>query len=85
MLVLTRKPKQVVRIGQDIYVEVLSVNGENVKLGIVAPAEVAILREEVYQSVGAQNREAVARAAETNPLTFLKTAQLSLKQEKTQD
>lgn len=72
MLVLTRKPKQIVRIGQDIYVEVLSVNGDNVKLGIIAPADVTILREEIYQSVGEQNRVAVVQPIELNSLKFPK-------------
>lgn len=85
MLVLTRKPKQIVRIGQDIYVEVLSVNGENVKLGIIAPAEVTILREEVYRSVEEQNREAVAQPTELNSLKFLKIDKLGRKQEKNGD
>lgn len=59
MLVLTRKPGQVIRIGNDIFIEILSVTGDNVKVGIKAPNTVTILREEVYQSVSSQNQESV--------------------------
>ena len=49
MLVLSRKPKQVIRIGTDIYVEVLSVKGNTVRLGFKAPKECHILRGELIE------------------------------------
>lgn len=51
MLVLGRKPKQIVRIGEDITVQVTSVDPHSgyVKLGFVAPPEIQIHREEIYQ------------------------------------
>lgn len=51
MLVLGRKPKEIVRIGEDITVHVTSVDAYTgyVKLGFVAPPGVIIDREEVYQ------------------------------------
>jgi len=52
MLVLSRKLGEVITIGDDISVTVLAVDGERVKLGIVAPAEVPVHREEVYQRIG---------------------------------
>ena len=48
MLVLTRKPGEMIRIGEDIEVRVLYIDGRIVGLGIDAPREVEILREEVY-------------------------------------
>jgi len=51
MLVLSRKPKEAIRIGQDIEVVVLEVHGDRVKLGFTAPAEVPIHRSEVYDSL----------------------------------
>lgn len=51
MLVLSRKLGEVITIGDDISVTVLAVDGERVKLGIVAPAEVPVHREEVYQRI----------------------------------
>ena len=52
MLVLTRKPGQSIMIGEGIEVQVLSVAGEKVRLGITAPREVGIFRNEVYERIG---------------------------------
>ena len=51
MLVLSRKPKETVRIGSDIEVVVLEVHGDRVKLGFKAPAEMPIHRAEVYDRI----------------------------------
>lgn len=53
MLVLTRKPGQSIMIGDGIEVQVLSVAGEKVRLGITAPREVGIFREEIYERIEA--------------------------------
>ena len=52
MLVLSRKCGEVLVIGNDITVTVLAVDGDRVKLGVVAPAEVPVHREEIYQRIG---------------------------------
>lgn len=49
MLVLTRKPKESIIIGEDITVTVLSVNGDQVKIGFNAPRNIEINREEIYE------------------------------------
>ena len=51
MLVLTRKPGQSIMIGDGIEVQVLSVAGEKVRLGISAPRDVSIFRHEVYERI----------------------------------
>ena len=51
MLVLTRKPGQSIIIGDEIEVQVLSVAGEKVRLGITAPREVGIFRNEVHERI----------------------------------
>jgi len=51
MLVLTRKPDQSIMIGDGVEVQVLSVAGEKVRLGITAPPDVAIFRDEVYDRI----------------------------------
>ena len=53
MLVLTRKPAQSIMIGDGIEVQVLSVSGEKVRLGITAPRDVSIFREEVLERIQA--------------------------------
>lgn len=51
MLVLTRKPGQSILIGDGIEVQVLSTAGEKVRLGITAPRDVAIFRDEVKERI----------------------------------
>ena len=47
MLVLSRRPGEQLQIGDDIVVEVLEISGAQVRLGITAPREVAVLRDEL--------------------------------------
>ena len=51
MLVLTRKLGEVIRVGDAVTVRVLEVKGNQVRLGVDAPAEVRIYREEVYRAI----------------------------------
>jgi len=48
MLILTRKPGEVLNIGDDVTVTVLEIKGNHVRLGINAPLDVEVHREEVY-------------------------------------
>lgn len=61
MLVLTRKPGQSIIIGEGIVVTVLDVKGDQVRLGINAPRDLPVHREEVYAMIKAENI-AAARA-----------------------
>ena len=63
MLVLTRKLGEVIRVGDTVTVRVLEVKGNQVRLGVEAPAEVRIYREEVYRAIRKENEEAVLRQA----------------------
>jgi carbon storage regulator len=47
MLVLTRRPRQVVMVGPDIQIMVLDIAGSRVRLGITAPREIKVLRQEI--------------------------------------
>jgi carbon storage regulator len=51
MLVLTRRVGEIIRIGPDVVVTVLSVNGNQVRFGIDAPKDVAVHREEVFERI----------------------------------
>ncbi|SYX86503.1 carbon storage regulator CsrA [Paenibacillus alvei] len=55
MLVLTRAKGQKIMIGQDIVLTVVEVNGDQVRLGIAAPSDVPVYREEIFQSIKEQN------------------------------
>jgi carbon storage regulator len=62
MLVLTRKSKQSIMIGDDIEVSVLAVMGDKVRIGIEAPRSVPVFRTEVY--VDMRSREGEGKAEE---------------------
>ncbi len=51
MLVLTRKPKQAIVIGDDIRIVVVSIDRDQVRLGIDAPRQVSVHRAEVYEEI----------------------------------
>jgi len=55
MLILTRKSGETIRIGNKIKITILDVKGKQIRLGIDAPIDVAIHREEVYQMIKQQN------------------------------
>lgn len=61
MLVLTRRANQSIIIGHDIVVTVLEVRGDQVRIGIKAPREVSVHREEVYAEIQRENRQAALR------------------------
>ncbi|MDU7531438.1 MAG: carbon storage regulator CsrA, partial [Klebsiella sp.] len=52
MLILTRRPGETLHIGDNITVTVLGSQGDQVRLGITAPDDVAIHRSEIYQQIG---------------------------------
>jgi carbon storage regulator len=58
MLVLTRKTGEAIQIGDDIEISVVSVKGDQVKLGINAPKNVEIHRKEIYLTIQEENAEA---------------------------
>lgn len=58
MLVLTRRVGERLRIGSDIEVVLLDVRGREVRLGVTAPAEVPVHREEIYLRIQDANRAA---------------------------
>jgi carbon storage regulator len=59
MLILTRKLNEAIMIGEDIKITVVEIQGDKVKLGIEAPRELSILREEIYRAVSEENRQAM--------------------------
>jgi len=51
MLILSRRADESIRIGDDVTVTVLGIKGKQVQLGIKAPSDVSVHREEVYQRI----------------------------------
>ncbi len=76
MLVLSRKLNQAIMIGDDVRIVVVSVDRDQVKLGIDAPRAIAVHRSEIYDEIQRQNREAAASVMLTGPVTSPTTAQL---------
>lgn len=58
MLVLTRKAGQNIKIGDGIRISIIDIRGKQVRIGVDAPAELPIHREEVYLRIKAENLEA---------------------------
>jgi carbon storage regulator len=64
MLALTRKKGESIMIGDDVELVVLSVQGEQVKLGILAPKTIPVHRKEVYELIQQENIAAANVPAE---------------------
>ena len=58
MLILTRKLGESINIGEDIKVSVLGIHGRQVRIGIDAPLDVVVHREEIYVKIQEENRKA---------------------------
>lgn len=59
MLVLSRKQNEKIRIGTDIIVHIISTSDNQVKIGIEAPGDVKILRDELYEKIKIESHEAL--------------------------
>jgi len=57
MLVLSRKPGQLIHIGNNVEVTVLAVRGQRVLVGLSAPAEVSIRRQEVSERIAQRDQD----------------------------
>ncbi|KUF35308.1 carbon storage regulator CsrA [Lysinibacillus sp. F5] len=60
MLVLSRKKDESIMIGDQVEIKILAVEGDQIKLGIVAPKTVKVHRSEVFEAIQAENKEALS-------------------------
>lgn len=65
MLILTRRAGETVMIGSDISITVLGVKGNQVRIGINAPRDVAVHREEIFERI--KNEQAAADSPDSKP------------------
>lgn len=71
MLILSRKPGDAIVIGDGIRIIVLDSDRRGVRLGIEAPADVSILREEIVEAIASENRRANATSESAEWLDIL--------------
>ncbi|MGI9591018.1 MAG: carbon storage regulator [Myxococcota bacterium] len=64
---LTRRNGEALRIGPEVRIRVLSISRGQVRLGVEAPADLLVLRDEVYERVVEANREAAEPGVEGTP------------------
>lgn len=64
MLILSRKTNQKILIGKDIELTIIEVRGEQVKIGIKAPQEVEVFRQELYKEIQAENKIATISSSQ---------------------
>ena len=60
MLILSRKIDQKIRIGENITLTIIEIRGDQVKIGIEAPKEVKVFRQEVLAAIQNENKQAAA-------------------------
>ena len=58
MLVLSRQRDQTIMIGDEIELTVVDIRGDKVRIGITAPARIAVHRKEVYDAIKRENEQA---------------------------
>ena len=81
MLILTRRVGETLIIGDDVIITVLGIKGNQVRIGINAPKEVSVHREEIYQRIQ-QEKNATPAAAVTVTEEKVKVTKTREKKEK---
>jgi len=59
MLILSRRINEKIMIGDDVSISIIEIRGDQVRIGVDAPRTVKVFRQEVFDSIKAENRAAV--------------------------
>ena len=62
MLILSRKIDEKIKIGNDITITLIDVHGDQVKIGVEAPKDVKVFRQEVFDAIQNENKAAVVQS-----------------------
>ena len=62
MLILSRKIDEKIKIGNDITITLIDVHGDQVKIGVEAPKNVKVFRQEVFDAIQNENKAAVVKS-----------------------
>ena len=65
MLILSRKIDEKIKIGTDITITLIDVHGDQVKIGVEAPKDVKVFRQEVFDAMQNENKAAVVDTQES--------------------
>jgi carbon storage regulator len=69
MLVLSRHRDESIMIGDDVIITIVDIRGDKVRLGIQAPQDIPVHRQEVYEAIQRENRKAAQlQPSDTQPL-----------------
>ena len=71
MLILTRKTNEKIKIGNEITLSIIEIKGEQVKIGVEAPKEVKVFRQEVFNAIQNENRAAATSQESISALSDL--------------
>lgn len=71
MLILSRKIDEKIKIGTDITITLIDVHGDQVKIGVEAPKDVKVFRQEVFDAIQNENKAAVVDTQELSALSRL--------------
>ena len=77
MLILSRKIDEKIKIGTDITITLIDVHGDQVKIGVEAPKDVKVFRQEVFDAIQNENKAAVVDAQESSPKAISAVSALS--------
>ena len=61
MLILSRKIDEKIKIGDDITLTIIEIRGDQVKVGVEAPKNVKVFRQEVFEAIQSENKAAAAQ------------------------
>ncbi|MCR4579338.1 MAG: carbon storage regulator CsrA [Treponema sp.] len=64
MLILSRKIDEKIKIGEEITITIIDVHGDQVKIGVEAPKNVKVFRQEVFNAIQSENKAAVVDGKE---------------------
>ena len=66
MLILSRKLDEKIKIGNDITITIIDIKGDQVKIGVEAPKNVKVFRQEVFDAIQKENKAAVVTEEKDN-------------------
>lgn len=66
MLILSRKLDEKIKIGNDITITIIDIKGDQVKIGVEAPKNVKVFRQEVFDAIQKENKVAVVTESKEN-------------------